>query len=249
MKTISDPLILSIETATLGGSVCIARGVEVLTSASGDPTLSHSNSLLSDIQTCLSRAGVSAPDIELFAAASGPGSFTGLRIGLATVKGLATTLDRPCLGIPTLHAVAHAAGPSDATVALLPAGRGEVFVQLLKVSESEVTELDEAAHLAPDRAISRYEEFRALKWAGAGAQAYQTQIETQAVVLGHTLATDVTHDGDVALPAWILAPAQHNLANNVAVLAYHKFQRGHLEVAESLTAIYVRPSDAELKCK
>lgn len=248
MGNTSDPLILSIETATLGGSVCIARGVKVLASASGDPTLSHSNSLLSDIQTCLRRAGVSAGDIELFAAASGPGSFTGLRIGLATVKGLAATLDRPCLGIPTLHAVAHAAGPSEATVALLPAGRGEVFVQLLKVSESEVTELDEAAHLAPDLAITRYEEFRALKWAGAGAQAYQTQIERQAGVLGHTLATDVT-DGGVALPAWILAPEQHNLANNIAVLAYHKFQRGHLEVAESLTAIYVRPSDAELKCK
>ncbi len=53
----------------------------------------------------------------------------------------------------------------------------------------------------------------------------------------------------VALPAWILSPEQHNLANNVAVLAYHLFQRGHLEMAESLTAIYVRPSDAELKCK
>jgi tRNA threonylcarbamoyladenosine biosynthesis protein TsaB len=249
MSNTSDPLILSVETATLGGSVCIARGIEVLAGATGDPALSHSNSLLSDIQTCLSRAGVSAGDIELFAAASGPGSFTGLRIGLATVKGLAATLDRPCLGIPTLHAVAHAAGPSEATVALLPAGRGEVFVQLLAVSESEVTELDEAAHLSPERAIARYDESRSVRWAGAGAQAFHTQIERAAGALGYAFATNVTHDGDVALPAWILAAEQHNLANNVAILAYHQFQRGHLEMAESLTAIYVRPSDAELKCK
>ncbi len=194
MSNTSDPLILSVETATLGGSVCIARGVEVLATATGDPTLSHSNTLLSDIQTCLSKAGVSAGDIELFAAASGPGSFTGLRIGLATVKGLAATLERPCLGIPTLHAVAHAAGPSEATVALLPAGRGEVFVQLLAVSESEVTEMDEAAHLPPERAVARYGELRSVKWAGAGAHAHQTQIERQAEALGYAFTTGITHD-------------------------------------------------------
>lgn len=249
MINTSDPLILSVETATLGGSVCIARGIERLATATGDPTLSHSNSLLSDIQTCLGRAGVSAGDIELFAAASGPGSFTGLRIGLATVKGLAATLDRPCLGIPTLHAVAHAAGPSEATAALLPAGRGEVFVQLVAVSETEVTELDEAAHLAPERAIARYCELQSVQWAGAGAQAYQTQIERAAEALGYTFATNLTHAGGVEMPAWTLASEQHNLANNVAILAYHRFQRGQFEMADSLTAIYVRPSDAELKCK
>ena len=249
MSNTSDPLILSVETATLGGSVCVARGVKVLAIAIGDPTLSHSNTLLSDIETCLSKAGVSAGDIELFAAASGPGSFTGLRIGLASVKGLAATLDRPCMGIPTLHAIAHAAGPSEATVALLPAGRGEVFVQLLGVSESEVTELDKPEHLAPERAVARYGALPSVRWAGAGAQACEAQIEKQAGALGYAFATSIIPAEGNALPAWILSPEKHNLANNVAVLAYHRFQRGHSEMADSLTAIYVRPSDAELKCK
>src|SRR5678816_1704804 len=142
----SDLLILSVETATAGGSVCLSRGVDVLAIASGNRALSHSNTLLRDIQQCLDQAAIATREVDLFAAASGPGSFTGLRIGLATVRGLAATLDRPCAGIPTLHAIAHAAGTSASTVALLPAGRGEVFVQLLAVSDSTVEDLDDAQH-------------------------------------------------------------------------------------------------------
>src|SRR5687768_88980 len=92
------PLILSVETATLGGGVFLGRGDEELAASIGRPDVSHSNSLLSDINDCLNHAGVSLADIDVFACASGPGSFTGLRIGIATVKGLAATLDRPSLG-------------------------------------------------------------------------------------------------------------------------------------------------------
>jgi tRNA threonylcarbamoyladenosine biosynthesis protein TsaB len=146
------PLVLSLETATLGGSVAIARGNSVLAWGSGDPETSHSNTLLSDLNEALARAEVSLEEIDLLAAASGPGSFTGLRIGLATIKGLAATLGKPCAGVPTLYAIARAAGPSPATVALLPAGRGELFAQHFFVSDSgSVTALDEPAHLTPQR--------------------------------------------------------------------------------------------------
>ena len=118
-----NPLILSIETATMGGSVCLSAGDTVLAAVAGDPKLSHSNTLLSDINKCLREAGVAVQDVELFATTSGPGSFTGLRIGLATIKALAATLNRPCVGVPTLQVIAHTAGVSNATVALLPAGR------------------------------------------------------------------------------------------------------------------------------
>src|SRR5882762_10221523 len=129
-----SPLILSIDTATLRGSVCLMQGERVLAYVSGDANVSHSSSLLRDIDQVLTACGITTREIELFAAAAGPGSFTGLRIGLATVKALSVTLGRPCLGVPTLRAVARAAGPSKATVALLPAGRGELFAQLFSVS-------------------------------------------------------------------------------------------------------------------
>jgi tRNA threonylcarbamoyladenosine biosynthesis protein TsaB len=221
------PLILAIDTATLGGSVCLARGDSILVSRIGDSAISHSNSLLRDINSCLDEAAVKLTEIDLFAAASGPGSFTGLRIGLATVKALSRTLDRPCVGIPTLRAVAHASGPSNATVAMLPAGRGEVFVQLLSVSaDYSVIELDVPAHLPPRKVLDKYGSQEHLKWSGEGAH------------INRLLLTE---------PTWILAPREDNLSKHVAALALRQFETGHLIKPESLRAIYVRPSDAELK--
>src|SRR5215213_11524682 len=121
------PLILSVETATLSGSVALLRGEQVLAALAGDSGVSHSNTLLNDIDKLLHEAQIDLPQVDLFAVATGPGSFTGLRIGIATVKALAATLDRPCAGVPTLQAIALAAGESRRSVALLPAGRGEVF--------------------------------------------------------------------------------------------------------------------------
>src|SRR5437879_12373523 len=114
------PLILSLDTASLGGSVCLTRGQQILASVIGDATASHSNNLLRDIDRVLKTSGVTIGEVELFAASAGPGSFTGLRIGLASVKAFSATLQRFCVGVPTLQALADAAGPSTATVDLLP---------------------------------------------------------------------------------------------------------------------------------
>src|ERR1044072_8567602 len=123
----SELVVLSLETATMGGSVFLGRGTSELAARVGDPQVSHSNSLLTDIDAVLKEAGLELNDVEGFVCAAGPGSFTGLRIGLATLKALAATLDRPCVGIPTLEAVAHSLGPSQAKIALLPGGRGGVL--------------------------------------------------------------------------------------------------------------------------
>lgn len=159
------PLILSVETATLSGSVAVTRGDELLGVIGGDPAISHSNTLLDDVDKLLSQTQVSLSEIDLFAVAVGPGSFTGLRIGLATIKALGTTLDRPCVGIPTLEAVALSGGRSERSVALLPAGRGEVFTQLFSVpDENSVEALDEPAHIPPERLSERYGHIENLKW-------------------------------------------------------------------------------------
>jgi len=125
-----NDLILSLETATRGGSVAVMRGRKVLASSTGIAEESHSINLLTRIESLLGQAQVALSDIDLFVTATGPGSFTGLRIGLATMKAFAATLKRPCVGVPTLEAIAFAAGSSRRTYALLGAGRGEVFAQL-----------------------------------------------------------------------------------------------------------------------
>jgi tRNA threonylcarbamoyladenosine biosynthesis protein TsaB len=246
-------LILSLETATRAGSIALTSGARPLASWTGDEQTSHSVSLLHQIEAILKEAGVVLRDVELFAAAMGPGSFTGLRIGLATIKSFAATLARPCLGVPTLHAVAHAAGVSSRTMALLPAGRGELFAQLLAVDEDgAVINLGEATHLAPQRLLEITKEIKSLRWAGEGAHLYREAIkdfarqhaitfldEGREGRLGHTPPDD---EG-----IWGLAPRAGVLAESVAALAAKRFDAGETERAEELRAIYVRPSDAELK--
>src|SRR5687767_516935 len=227
----SQPLILSVETATLSGSVAISRGEEILGVISGDPQISHSNTLLDDVDKLLSQTQIALPEIDLFAVATGPGSFTGLRIGLATIKALAATLDRPAAGIPTLEAVALSGGVSDATVTLLPAGRGEVFTQLFSVSRSHTVEaLDEAAHIPPTRLLERYGDLVSVTWCGPGAIINRELIE-----------------GAAGGRDWRIASETINLAAQVAKLALQRFKQNQFDDAYALRAIYVRPADAQLK--
>lgn len=226
-----NPLILNVETATLAGSVALSQGEAIIAALAGDSGISHSNTLLRDIDNVLREAQVDLSEIELFAVATGPGSFTGLRIGIATVKGLAATLDRPCAGVPTLHAVALSAGASERSIALLPAGRGEVFAQLFSVTrEGLVTELDKATHISPQRLFAKYGSLESVLWCGEGA------VSSSALLA--SLATR---------PGWQIAPPTQNLATHVASLALAAFRNDQLLHPDALQAIYVRPSDAELK--
>ena len=250
----SAPVILSLETATMGGSVWLGRGTARLATRIGDPKVSQSATLLNDISNCLDEAAVKLTEVDFFACASGPGSFTGLRIGIATLKALAASLARPCVGIPTLQAVAHAGGPSQATVALLPAGRGEVFAQMFSVSmDRVVTALDAAAHLSPARLVERYADFRNLKWAGSGAHLQRELLESYAREQGTDFLADLSEQNVTQHRAavWELAGQEPNLAKHVAVLALQMFQSSAIQSPYSLDAIYVRPSDAELnqKCR
>jgi tRNA threonylcarbamoyladenosine biosynthesis protein TsaB len=228
----ADPLILALETATLGGSVCLTSGARLIASRAGDPGTSHSNTLLSDVEDLLREADVSISAVDLFTAAVGPGSFTGLRIGLATVKGLAATLGKSCVGVPTLEAVALASGESAVTVALLPAGRGEVFAQLFSVTvPSRVLPFDEPAHLSPAKLFDRYGAMGSVLWSGEGAHIHRQLIEQEAAARLHD---------------WTIAPVEKNLSQFVAVLALDQYRANRLLTPDSLQAIYVRPSDAEL---
>ena len=226
-----EPLILAVETATLAGSIAIVRGEEVIAGSNGDPAVSHSNTLLADLDQLLNQAKIHLAEIDLFAVAAGPGSFTGLRIGIATTKALAATLARPAAAIPTLQAIALAGGPADASVALLPAGRGEVFAQLFSVSnDGRVTARDDASHIAPQKMFDKYGSLESVLWCGDGAIAQRELIESAS-----------------SSKEWRIAPQPQNLARHVAALALRNFRLGQLVAPDALQAIYVRPSDAELK--
>jgi tRNA threonylcarbamoyladenosine biosynthesis protein TsaB len=243
------PLILSLETATRAGSIAISRGETLLAAQTGDAATSHSAHLLESVRNALDEAGVTLKDVDIFAASIGPGSFTGLRIGLATVKSFAATMKRSCVGVPTLYAIAHAAGESTRTLALLPAGRGEVFAQLLSVERSgDVRPLDSPTHIAPHTLLEKVKSETNLKWAGEGARLYAEVIKAQALAQG-ILFRDESEEAP-AEPGregqWTIASSQVMLAVDVCKLALLRISSGEVVSPEQLRAIYVRPSDAEL---
>ncbi len=227
------PLILAIDTATRAGSVALARGASLLTQLAGDKEASHSIDLIVTVEAALKNVGLKLNEVHLFAAAAGPGSFTGLRIGLASVKSFAMSVGRKCVGISTLAAIAYQAGVSAHTVSLLPAGRGEVFAQLFSVDADGVRPLDDAAHLKPGSVLEKYREIERLTWAGEGAQLVSPAITDR--------DPSESQSGN-----WTFAPRCDELASSVARLAYGEYLGGRVTSPEQLRAIYVRPSDAEI---
>lgn len=237
------PTILAIDTATRAGSIAVARGEKALASIRGNPASSHSVDLIDNIDRTLEQALVQLCEIDLFAASVGPGSFTGLRIGLATVKSLSVSLQRKCVGVSTLAAIAQAAGVSKLTVALLPAGRGEVFAQMFAVGEDSIEPLDEPAHISPPAAVAKYLKYRPLRWTGEGADAQLEFLRTEAEI------RRIKFNGGLAGSdgGWIVAAPQQHLACAVAKLANREWRKGNIIAPEELRANYVRPSDAEIK--
>jgi len=232
-----DPLILAIETSTRAGSVSLARGRKVLSAVLGDGESSHSMDLVDNIELVLRQGNAKLSDIDLFAVTVGPGSFTGLRIGLATVKALAVCVGKPCAPVSTLAAIACAAGDSERTVAILPAGRGEVYTQSFSVRSEVVSALDTAAHIKPVRLLEKYGDTQTIRWAGEGAHQQLENIRASGI-------------GNWTSPTegvgWSVAPQSEHLANYVAVLALTDYRAGRVIAAGELQANYVRASDAEI---
>jgi tRNA threonylcarbamoyladenosine biosynthesis protein TsaB len=243
-------LILSVDTAARAGSVCLARGEQVLCALSLEAQSSHSAHLLETIQQALESASCALNDVELFAVAAGPGSFTGLRIGIATVKSFAAVTGRPCVGVPTLQAIASAAGPSAHTVALLPAGRGELFTQLFAVdAEGNAQPLDEPQHLKPLEAWDKYSNHKRLRWAGEGSLVHADALRDHATAQGIDFSIEFDETEGASTQGWIVARSCDNLAPAIAAIALQEFQQGKTVSADELRAIYVRPSDAEINQK
>jgi len=120
--------VLAIDTTSPRGSVAVAGPEGILAEARLVTTKGHSRWLLLAVEALLRGLGVEAGAVDVFAVTIGPGSFTGLRVGLGSVQGLALASGRPCVGLPTLDVLAGAvAGASGTVVALVDAFRGEVY--------------------------------------------------------------------------------------------------------------------------
>jgi len=135
---IPAPIILAIDTSFPEASLAISSAENIIATLTIRDDRPHSQTLFSQIATLLRLAEMKIQDVGAFAVATGPGSFTGLRVGLAAVKGLADSLNRPCLGVDSLDLLALASGFEGAQLVIIVAGRGEIYCGFRDLSSGDI---------------------------------------------------------------------------------------------------------------
>jgi tRNA threonylcarbamoyladenosine biosynthesis protein TsaB len=175
----------------------------------------------------LDEAGIRLADVDIFAVAAGPGSFTGLRVGIATAQGLAMAAERRIVPVPTLEALARAGRNGVNRVApWMDAQRGEVFAAVY-AADGATVEI-EASSETPERTLDRWPQPLAvepIQLVGDGALRYRETVERR-------------------VPAAVIIDPVPPLAGFIGLIASQCPQRGVLPHA--VVPIYVRRSDAEL---
>ena len=137
-------LILAVESSAQTASAALCRDGKLLGQYSVNSGNTHSTTLLPMAEQLLYAAGLTPDAVDLFACSRGPGSFTGVRIGVATVKGLAFGTDKPCVGVSALEALAYGLRGADGIVCpLIGARRSQYYAALFRVRGGEVDRLCE----------------------------------------------------------------------------------------------------------
>ncbi|MDB5458773.1 MAG: tsaB, partial [Caulobacteraceae bacterium] len=134
-------IVLALDTATGACSAAVLKDGAVLAAHSEPMTRGHQERLAPLVRDTMAEAGVGFADLDRVGVTVGPGSFTGLRVGLAFAKGLGLALSRPCIGVGTLEALAASEPGPGLTAAVVDAKRGQVYLQLFEGG---------AALMAPD---------------------------------------------------------------------------------------------------
>ena len=218
--------ILAFETSAKAASVALLEGGNLLAESYQNAGLTHSRTILVMAEHLLQSCELTPQDVEAVAVAMGPGSFTGVRIGMAAAKGFAWGREIPCFGVSTLEAMAFAAGRARGLLcAVMDARRGEVYNALFEAKSGVLT------RLTPDRAIAVAE------------LAEELRGETRRLlVLGD--GGRLCRDGLAQLGVESeLAPAQllYQNAVGVGLAAEH----GTPVSAQELAPVYLRISQAE----
>jgi tRNA threonylcarbamoyladenosine biosynthesis protein TsaB len=232
-------LVLALDTTTRAGSVAIVEDDRIVDERSGDATRTHAERLPGELVAIASAHGLSLANVDVFAIASGPGSFTGLRIGIATVQGLAFVAGRRVVGVPALEALAHLASrdaAADAYVATwMDAHRRDVFAALYRVTAAPLFDPDRLVEVEaptvgePSKTLARWKD----RLNGTTA----TFIGDGAVLFEDAIARDA--------PASRIMPPPL-LAGAVGRLAVRRARRGEAVDPAAVHPLYVRRPDAEI---
>ncbi|MGH7825253.1 MAG: tRNA (adenosine(37)-N6)-threonylcarbamoyltransferase complex dimerization subunit type 1 TsaB [Candidatus Binatia bacterium] len=241
--------ILGIDTATSIASVALIEDGELaaeeiqpqtgtaVAASSAAPRANHAETILPLIDAVLGRHGLSASQLSGLAASIGPGSFTGLRIGLSTIKGLGYSSGIPVVGVSTLLANASRTTEWEGLIcSFLDARKNEVYAALFRKSGSKLSRFTQDI-VAPARSVVRLVQSIGDRapclFVGEGAEVYRQ-------LLSETLGTQAHLLSAAALPS---------VAAAVARVSEERFRRNDVDPLATLIPLYLRPPEAELRSR
>jgi len=223
--------VLALESATLAGGAALLDGDRLVGESLLSVALTHSERLIAMADRLLQDCGWAVKDLAGLAVSIGPGSFTGIRVGVATMKGLALALGLPVAPVPTLDALASTLPFAEAPVCpLLDARKGEVYLSLYRWhGDRMVREWDYLA-LPPEAAVAR--------------------LEPPVIVLGDGVGPCSPFLERLGRAVRVAPPARRLPAPGVVAQLGHAMLEAGLGVpAEALLPLYLRPSEAELRTR
>jgi tRNA threonylcarbamoyladenosine biosynthesis protein TsaB len=231
--------LLSLDTTTRVGSVALVDDDLVIAERVGDPSRAHGERLPNEILSLLEQHGRRTSDVDIFAVASGPGSFTGLRVGIATMQGFAFVHRRPVVTVSALEAAAQMAASGDPPGALVgvwtDAHRRDVFAALYRVGPQapfdpeRLAEIDGPSVADPAAVLMQWEPVLGdgpVRFVGDGAVQYAMMIRAR-----HPRA---------------LVAAPPVLAGAIGVIAARLARAGRTIAPDDVRPLYVRRPDAEI---
>ena len=224
--------LLAVDTATEICGIALAVDGRIQAELMLSRGITHTQSVLSAIDAVLAITGLTAGDVDAYAVTRGPGSFTGLRIGISTVKGLAFATEKPMVGISTLAVLAHqASGSADLICPMMDARRSEVYWTLYR-RENDGIKAIMAEQVGPATEVADAIQ-EPCQFIGNGVPSYRSVLQKK-----------LTH------PAQWAGSAVNNLRPAVlARQAWRQLQEGKTDDPRTFEPVYLRKSDAELHWK
>jgi tRNA threonylcarbamoyladenosine biosynthesis protein TsaB len=246
-------VVLALDTTTRAGSIALTRDGVVVEVFAGDAARTHATRLPGDLLDVLARQALTLGDVDLFAVAAGPGSFTGLRIGIATIQGLAFAEGKQVVAVSALEALAHAAleavGHRAPVLigAWMDAQRHELYAELYRVSADGAG----AAAGGPDHSPGGCS-VEVVQPAAVGEppqiiESWRDNVETaQGLVLAGDGALVYRSAAEAAFSGVTIVEPVPPLAPSIARLAEEAARRGSAGPPHAIRPVYVRRPDAEL---
>ncbi|MFV1952018.1 MAG: tRNA (adenosine(37)-N6)-threonylcarbamoyltransferase complex dimerization subunit type 1 TsaB [Nitrospinota bacterium] len=223
-------IVLGIDTSTLLGSVAVVDNGRLVYEDIDNTKTSYSKRLLLMIDNVLKRTVINMDRIDGYALAIGPGSFTGLRIGLSICKGFFAATGKPIIGVDTLYALANTLTYSSNIICpILNAKKGEVYSALYRYKDNHLNKLTDDMAINPERLCSMINE--PAIFVGDGIDVYRELLSER---LGN---------------AAIFTPKTKGYSNaaSIAEIGLRKLERGDVPNAMTLQPKYIRRSEAEIK--